>query len=61
MNSPSLPGFEPGIFWSVVRRVIHCATDPFISFMKLISNQLIIVMELWTISIDVQSQAGKHN
>ena len=25
---PSLPGFEPGIFWSVVRRVIHCATSP---------------------------------
>ena len=24
----SLPGFEPGIFWSVVRRVIHCATGP---------------------------------
>ena len=24
----SLPGFEPGIFWSVVRRVIHCATSP---------------------------------
>ena len=28
--STSLPGFEPGIFWSVVRRVIHCATDPLI-------------------------------
>ena len=25
---PNLPGFEPGIFWSVVRRVIHCATGP---------------------------------
>ena len=24
----SLPGFEPGIFWSVVRRVIRCATSP---------------------------------
>ena len=24
----NLPGFEPGIFWSVVRRVIHCATGP---------------------------------
>ena len=24
----NLPGFEPGIFWSVVRRVIHCATSP---------------------------------
>ena len=24
----TLPGFEPGIFWSVVRRVIHCATRP---------------------------------
>ena len=27
-NNSSLPGFEPGIFWSVVRRVIHCATGP---------------------------------
>ena len=27
-KSSSLPGFEPGIFWSVVRRVIHCATSP---------------------------------
>ena len=27
-NILSLPGFEPGIFWSVVRRVIHCATSP---------------------------------
>ena len=27
-NRPNLPGFEPGIFWSVVRRVIHCATGP---------------------------------
>ena len=26
--SPSQPGVEPGIFWSVVRRVIHCATGP---------------------------------
>ena len=25
---PTLPGFEPGIFWSVVRRVIRCATGP---------------------------------
>ena len=25
----SMPGFEPGIFWSVVRRVIHCATSPY--------------------------------
>ena len=25
---PSSPGFEPGIFWSVVRCVIHCATSP---------------------------------
>ena len=24
----NLPGFEPGISWSVVRRVIHCATGP---------------------------------
>ena len=24
----SVPGFEPGIFWSVVRRVIRCATHP---------------------------------
>ena len=23
-----MPGFEPGIFWSVVRRVIRCATTP---------------------------------
>ena len=23
-----LPGVEPGIFWSVVRRVVHCATTP---------------------------------
>lgn len=29
----SLPGFEPGIFWSVVRRVIHCATSPVVSLM----------------------------
>ena len=28
-KSSSAPGFEPGIFWSVVRRVIHCATHPF--------------------------------
>ena len=28
-NSPSVPGFEPGIFWSVVRRVIRCATHPY--------------------------------
>ena len=28
-GSPNLPGFEPGIFWSVVRRVIHCATGPY--------------------------------
>ena len=27
-RASSLPGFEPGIFWSVVRRVIHCATSP---------------------------------
>ncbi len=27
-NCSSSPGFEPGIFWSVVRRVIHCATSP---------------------------------
>ena len=27
-NLSNLPGFEPGIFWSVVRRVIHCATGP---------------------------------
>ena len=26
----NLPGFEPGIFWSVVRRVIHCATSPYV-------------------------------
>ena len=26
--SSSQPGVEPGIFWSVVRRVIHCATGP---------------------------------
>lgn len=25
---PTLPGFEPGIFWSLVRRVIHCCTGP---------------------------------
>ena len=29
---PNLPGFEPGIFWSVVRRVIHCATGPAIKW-----------------------------
>ena len=29
-NISNLPGFEPGIFWSVVRRVIHCATGPII-------------------------------
>ncbi len=28
---PSPPGVEPGIFWSVVRRVIHCATGPYLS------------------------------
>ena len=27
-KNSSLPGFEPGIFWSVVRRVIRCATGP---------------------------------
>ena len=27
-KQPTLPGFEPGIFWSVVRRVIRCATRP---------------------------------
>ena len=27
-KTPNLPGFEPGIFWSVVRRVIRCATRP---------------------------------
>ena len=28
IKKTTLPGFEPGIFWSVVRRVIHCATRP---------------------------------
>ena len=28
MRTTSQPGVEPGIFWSVVRRVIHCATGP---------------------------------
>ncbi len=28
LQNSSSPGFEPGIFWSVVRRVIHCATSP---------------------------------
>ena len=27
----TLPGFEPGIFWSVVRRVIRCATRPLLA------------------------------
>ena len=27
-NFTSLPGFEPGISWSVVRRLIHWATRP---------------------------------
>ena len=28
IKKTSLPGIEPGIFKSVVRRVIHCATRP---------------------------------
>ena len=27
-KATSQPGVEPGIFWPVVRRVIHCATGP---------------------------------
>ena len=30
----SLPGFEPGIFWSVVRRVIRCATSPVLTMAR---------------------------
>ena len=33
-NITSLPGFEPGIFWSVVRRVIHCATSPWKPYLE---------------------------
>ena len=33
---PTLPGFEPGVFWSVVRRVIRCATGPTCHFANVI-------------------------
>ena len=34
IKKPTLPGFEPGIFWSVVRRVIHCATRPLLCILS---------------------------
>ena len=37
-RSTSLPGFEPGIFWSVVRRVIRCATSPVLKMAFLSDN-----------------------
>ena len=42
-KNSSLPGVEPGIFWSVVRRVIHCATSP--------DTRLIIIIIYWTVLI----------
>ena len=39
----SLPGVEPGIFCSVGRRVIHCATNP---VGGLYENYIFILLEL---------------
>ena len=47
----NLPGLEPGIFCSVGRRVIHCATSPYIPKVKGLA--LIFITERTQVRINI--------
>ena len=61
----SLPGFEPGIFWSVVRRVIRCATSPVLTMARFslykpssVSDLLFVWREIWTACMHYRPKYG---
>ena len=61
----SLPGFEPGIFWSVVRRVIRCATSPVLAVARFllyepssVSDLLFVWREIWTACMHYRPKYG---
>ena len=54
-NQTSQPGVEPRIFWSVVRRVIHCATGPH-ALLTLVRKPNLISYNIlvWNVGLDWQ-------